>query len=803
MKRLLRPVLVFLVVWGLLALLALGIRISPLCPLWICAAGFTLAVEALLFLYHYESGAVTQQRARWIVGLRLFSAALILWMLIEPTWVRKVIPKRQRQVVVVMDDSASMHLQDDGEKSTRIDIAEKALQSAGVVAKLSETMKVRTIRAARSVIQGDETTPDGWGDATDLTAALSHVLEQVPPDELGGVVLVSDGRHNRPERVEDAARRFGILDAPIGVLAMGSAEAPRDASILSVVAPEAVHLGDRMRVTAKVKLDGYKGSKVKVMLSRGKEMIEEREIAVPQDHHREDVRFVHVPKEDGLGDYRVEIKALDGERFADNNNWEFETSITDARTNVLLVDSYPRWEFRYLRNLFYGRDKSVHLQYVLFHPDQILDQPAPNMVASASRPFGEAQAAQLPTSEEEWRKFDVIILGDIEAEKIDSNTWQIISRCVNERGALLVFIAGPRSMPHALVSNEARDLVPAEMVWGERNYFTTKDKEFQWSLTAEGQNHVVTQQANGEKTSAQMWSGFPSISWRHPITGVKEGAEILLCGAAAASKQGTGSSGDLTKALDELARKRQQEIDSALLVTRQTGKGKVALLLSDRTWRLREGAGDVFHHRFWGNLVLWGAGPTLRAGGKQVRLGTDQLTYTPDDKVIVTARLRDEKMAPIEKAELQAEVLKDGQVISTTAMSAMSGSNGFFEVALPKIAHAGRYEVRLRGSQAEKAMTADGVKEVVTGFRIVGSRGPVELAETTQNLPLLTTIASLSGGKVMTVKGLSEMPALFLVNKSQKEEIKESSLWDNAWVLLLLALALSTEWVLRRSGGLP
>jgi hypothetical protein len=201
--------------------------------------------------------------------------------------------------------------------------------------------------------------------------------------------------------------------------------------------------------------------------------------------------------------------------------------------------------------------------------------------------------------------------------------------------------------------------------------------------------------------------------------------------------------------------------------------------------------------------VLWGAGPTLRAGGKQVRLGTDQLTYTPDDKVIVTARLRDEKMAPIEKAELQAEVLKDGQVISTTAMSAMSGSNGFFEVALPKIAHAGRYEVRLRGSQAEKAMTADGVKEVVTGFRIVGSRGPVELAETTQNLPLLTTIASLSGGKVMTVKGLSEMPALFLVNKSQKEEIKESSLWDNAWVLLLLALALSTEWVLRRSGGLP
>ena len=51
------------------------------------------------------------------------------------------------------------------------------------------------------------------------------------------------------------------------------------------------------------------------------------------------------------------------------------------------------------------------------------------------------------------------------------------------------------------------------------------------------------------------------------------------------------------------------EAANALLVTRQTGKGKVALLLTDRTWRLREGAGDLYHHRFWGNLVRWGAGP--------------------------------------------------------------------------------------------------------------------------------------------------------------------------------------------------
>ena len=59
--------------------------------------------------------------------------------------------------------------------------------------------------------------------------------------------------------------------------------------------------------------------------------------------------------------------------------------------NVLLVDGRPRWEYRYLRNLFYGRDKSVHLQDWLVHPDSIYGiQPKLLEYASASRPFGQS-----------------------------------------------------------------------------------------------------------------------------------------------------------------------------------------------------------------------------------------------------------------------------------------------------------------------------------------------------------------------------------------------------------------------------
>ncbi|MCW1912516.1 hypothetical protein OJ996_02955 [Luteolibacter sp. GHJ8] len=803
MKTFLRLPVLFLILWGLLHALGKVVRLSPEWPVWSVALLGAFVVELILFLYRYESQAVTPRRARWMISLRLAALAVLIWILVEPTWIREVERERNREVVVVLDDSASMHLQDDGASATRLAIGEQALQQSGILEKLGEGMKIRTVRAARSMKLEGEDKAEGWGDATDIASALSTVLEQVPPDDLAGVIMVSDGRHNRPGRVEDVARRFGILDAPVGLVATGSAEPPRDASVLQVNAPEAIHLGDRMRVTAALKFDGYKGKEAKVRLMRGEDIVEERGIPIPQDHHREDVRFTTIPEEGGVGGYRIEIAGLDGERFPENNAWEFETSITDARTNVLIVDSTPRWEFRYLRNLFYGRDKSVHMQYVLVHPDRIADQEDELIPASATRPFGDAQATRLPATEEEWRKFDVIILGDVDPSSISDSQWQIISGCVRDRAALLVMIAGPRAMPHCITAQAGRELVPVETYEANRNFYTAKEEPFRFALTAEGRNHPVTQQATGETANDIIWAGFPEIPWRQPVRSLKDGAEVLLTAAGPDSGDSVGGGEDLNAALDALTKRREREAASALLVTRQTGKGKVALLLTDRTWRLREGAGDLYHHRFWGNLVRWGAGPTLRAGASRVRLGTDQLTYTADDRIKVTARLRDANLSPVADSDLKAELFRDGQMISSTPMTTVEGSNGLHEVDLPALPHSGRYEVRLRGQEADRLIAEDGGNAVSAGFRVVGSRGPIELAETTLNMPLLTTVADLSGGRVVKPENVGDLAPLFIKETNARKEVRETSLWDSGLVLALFACLLASEWVIRRGGGLP
>ena len=773
-------------------------------PLWTVALIAALAAEIILRLYQYEQGAIGRTKGQWLTGLRLLALVALVWMLLQPVFSRKVDRKLEQEVVVVLDESASMNLVDPGETFTRYDIAAEAINKSGLFEELQGKVRVRLMRAARKALGQEEEAAEGWDQATDLANAMTTVLEQVPPDNLAGLVMMTDGRHNRPGRVEDVARRFGILDAPIGVVGIGSEESPRDAAILEVRSPDAIYLGDRLRVAAVVKFDGYRGRRAKVLLKKGEEIIQEKIIPIPQDHHREEVRFNDVPEVDGINAYSVELENLGEEYFDQNNRWQFETAITDARTNVLIVDSHPRWEFRYLRNLFYGRDKSIHLQYVLLEPDTILGQTVSPVPASAARKFGDAQATELPISEEEWRKFDVIIIGDVPSESIDENTWDIIRGCVTERAAFLVAIAGPRHMPHGIESETARDLLPINYTPGSRTFFGSKEKPFRLVLTAQGRNHPVTAQSDSRLENERLWGEFPDFRWRLPVEGVKEGADVLVV-ASSEDSEGTAVSDldDLSSALSRLAQRKDREAKNAILVSQQVGNGKVAMMLTDRTWRLREGVGDIYHHRFWGQLVRWGAGPNLRSGTSSVRLGTDNLSYTGDDRIQITARLLDIEKNPVRDESLKAEVWRDGEKLTTVQMSYLEGSPGLHGAQAGPFSGSGDYQIKLVGKKAAELLEADGDGGVSTAFRVVGAMSPVELSETTLNRPLLDTLADLSGGRVVAPEDAQQLAGLFLTGEETRQELRETRLWDH-WILLALFCALLTsEWGIRRGSGLP
>jgi hypothetical protein len=220
-------------------------------------------------------------------------------------------------------------------------------------------------------------------------------------------------------------------------------------------------------------------------------------------------------------------------------------------------------------------------------------------------------------------------------------------------------------------------------------------------------------------------------------------------------------------------------------------------LAFDRTWRLRYRTGDVRHHRFWGQILRWGLGERLRAGQEHFRVGTDRLVYGPEDAISVMARVLDENFAGVTDAELEA-VLKtaEGREITRTRLLPRAESHGFYEAALPPQGRAGACSlevVRLDSVARERAETS---------LLVTASRRPIEMGNVRPAKETLEALAKGTGGKVVAPDALASLVELFGEGRRTVQERREYALWNNPFVLLLLAVLLTLEWLLRKKGGL-
>ncbi len=715
-------------------------------------------------------------------------------------------------------------------EKNRLEIAERILRGEhgddGLIAGLQRRYQIRVVGFAASpkvfetMDDWEEQEQDeekreraDWQLLTNLTAALEYPLDNIPPEQTAGVVMLGDFRDTARSHPEAAAIRLGQRGAPVYPIVIGSARPRRDLAVTNVEAPDSIYKGERLRAEASLKLFGVPGEDVQVVFMRGDTVVEEQTVSVPADQEtfRTMVEFVDEPEEDGILSYSIQVQEMADEVVHDNNRWDFQTAVSEDRTNVLLVDSRPRWEFRYLRNLFYRRDKSVHLQYVITNPDSIAapgeEEPPPRLrvVASASRPFGEAEATLLPISLEEWRKFDVIIIGDVPPGILTESQLEHIETCVNERGTALIVIAGPSYMPHKFDNPVLERLLPIVYNPTPRSYFSAPEPVFRFQPTMEGRRHPIMQLAPSVSESERAWTNLPNLQWRYQVEDIKPGATVLAYAVIPEDEQDILVAADVSpeetsRRIRELAEIQQR---NSLMVAHQFGLGRVLMLNFDRTWRLRFRVGDTLHHRFWGRVMTWGAGENLRAGSAFVRLGTDSLTYSPEETVKVTARVLRPDYTPVTDDRVSIEVYRDQTRVTVHNLSYRPQSQGMYDAEIGPFREPGTYRITLSGNMVNRILEWEEAPEVETEFRVATVFNPVELAEFSTDPETAQRIADVSAGELLNLRSVEEITEAFGPGAKGEPERVDVTLWDH-WLLLLILLGLFTaEWLLRRKGGLP
>jgi len=669
------------------------------------------------------------------------------------------------------------------------------------------------LKAYSAAYKGSEDTPETAASLppaqqqTDFTRVFEKVMAEMSDRQLSGVLLLTDGRHNAPKSVEPLVRQLGVRQVPVSSVVFGAEKPPLDAGIIGVEAPETVALQDKMFITAQLKLDGLAGKEVRVSLTDGEKVIETQTVRVPTDTYRARVQFADEPKSAGMHRYAVDVQKFDGEVLTTNNQYPLAVSVSDERTRLLLIDGRPRWEFRYIKNLFTSRDRTVRLQYVLLEPDAIEGVPTPPKIeASASRPLDEVEANALPKDEAEWMKFDVIILGDVPAKALDESRQKILRRFVNDRGGTLIVIAGPLHCPHEYTDLELVEMLPVAIRKGDALPDQSPDEKFYIALTAEGRESIIMRQQVNPDENRAIWEGVPEIYWRHPMLQAKEGATVLAyalpAGAPAFLPQrgGAATTGDEPLGEDLVRQRRDFERSHALITHHNVALGKVMFLSFDHTWRLRYLVGDTYHHRFWGQVLRWATANKLPAGTETVKLGTDRTRYAPQASVRVQAKLARKDYTPIVSNDVAVKVFAGAQMKLRKPLQYVANSAGMYEADLGELP-SGAYRVELDAPPAIPILAEDKVDSVSVEFS-VDPATPAEQAELSPDRGLLGRLATLTGGTVADpARAQRVLGSLGPVTEVQIER-HEYVLWDS-WPLLAVILALATaEWLLRKKVGL-
>jgi hypothetical protein len=606
------------------------------------------------------------------------------------------------------------------------------------------------------------------------------------------VLLLSDGRHNRPD---SARRAAAVVGAPIHAVALGAEQRPKDVAVAAVVT-DTSYVKDVAEAFAKVKTDGLPaGLPLSVRLIEGDKLLDTQPLIVPAGEKLSTVRFQFPAGEKpGRRSLAVQIDPLPGEAFEENNRKAFSLHVSDKRIRVLLIEDLPRWCFQYVRNLL-QRDKKVEATPILLRPAAIrlegdrLDE-AP----------GRQMLEKLVSDRDKLMGFDVVIFGDVDPARLSTEQMTHLHDFVFARGGTLILIAGKRHMPAGYGNTPLKDLLavrlptetdPRPPAGGADR--REGPKPFRIRLTDEGERHDICRLAEEQDDNRKIWNRLPRFQWHSRFTAARQNARVL----AFAHR-------DEPRLVRPVAQRdeRTDARDHALLMTTRFGLGKVFYLATDRMWRLRYRRGDPHHHRFWGQVLRWATAEKLSVRSKHFGLGTDEIVYDEGEPIRVTARVLTKEMTPLAGAVVRAELTAGERIITRTLLIHQPGSGGLYQGSIARVPP-GSYTLRLDVPALAALLDEDTDGAGVQLDLDVRDQPSAEQIELATNRQLLDALAAVSGGKVHRVDGARRIPAALGEPTWQSDpQFRAATLWDS-WVMLAVFVGLVTiEWVLRKRAGL-
>ena len=721
-------------------------------PLWVLVLA---ALAAAVVIGHslMQRRATLHPARLFVLGLfQLALVAVMLALLWQPSLSTQTLRAQENSVAVVVDTSASMSYGEDD--ASRLQQAVAALDD-GVVEELAETFEMRlyAFSAASEAIDALGQVP-APGASTRIGDALVDVLREARSSALGAVVLVSDGADNSGTFDAVQLAEIGGYGVPIHTVGVGREAIPEDIELESVSTPFQAMAGSR--VSAQVSIRHAEAGEAQLKVYDGDAILVSEAVTLAGDAGVT-THWVDFDVGDaGVKDLRFALDAFPGERNTINNAQFRTVQVPEDRRRILYVEGEPRWEYKFIRRAL-DEDSPIRLASLL--------RTTPNKFYRQGVESEAELADGFPQERDALFAYDALIIGSFAAAELteDQQTW--VRDFVSERGGSLLMLGGRRGLADGGWANSiVAEVLPAQLPDLDAPSFVRAP--FAVSLTAEGEESLLTQLSSDSQTNRELWAAMPDIADFQYLGQIKPGAVRLLD----ADVRGTAQ---------------------PLLVHQRFGRGSAYILATGGTWRwqMQLPSEDQRHETFWRQILH-----ALASGApRPVELTAERVFYGDEDEIVVRAQVRDRSFEPIADAAVSVSVRRDFSAPSTLTMNPVPGEVGMYQATV-QAEEAGLYRFEATAELGEQPLggaqtavrRADGISE---HFQIQ------------QNRALLERLAGLTGGRYFTLDALDELPEAIQFSEAGIVERELLDLWNMPVNFLLLMLLKLGEWVLRLYWG--